>query len=174
MSGVIDVKWPSDSTLGVVPRQNIRRPPYHLEPRRRNPYLRNPAPGLTPVLAHVLNLMFVRHSSRTSQDYTPVHKKGKITRIGNYSPIAILPFFVKIWASFSYFVSKFNLLTLSQYGFRRHSSTECVIWESANETDSGQVSAAIFIDLSEAFDTTDHNILLSKRNGYDVWDRLRR
>ena len=53
-----------------------------------------------------------------------------------------------------------------QYGFRDKHSTQLAALELidrvAQELDMGNTPINIFIDLSKAFDTLDHNILLSK------------
>ena len=50
-----------------------------------------------------------------------------------------------------------NLLSQKQFGFRLNSSTV-----TASAMDKGQLSGAVFIDLTKAFDTVNHSILLSK------------
>ena len=41
--------------------------------------------------------------------------------------------------------------------------------QTTNELDNKQYSMGIFSDLSKAFDTLDHEILISKLNHYEVW-----
>ena len=57
-----------------------------------------------------------------------------------------------------------KLLTNSQYGFRTNHSTEHATVEFvdriAQSIDKGEIPFSIFIDLSKAFDTLDHQILL--------------
>ena len=53
-----------------------------------------------------------------------------------------------------------------QSGFRRYHSTETAVLRIANDilssNDSGKVTALILLDLSAAFDTIDHEILLNR------------
>ena len=67
-----------------------------------------------------------------------------------------------------------NLLYGSQYGFRSNHLTELAALGLVNRIsgamDSGQVPLAIFLDLSKAFDTLDHNILLHKRSFLGIKD----
>ena len=62
----------------------------------------------------------------------------------------------------------------SQYGFRKRHSTEFAALELVdkllNMMDKGQVPLGIFLDLSKAFDTLDHNILIKKLEFYGVSD----
>ena len=60
----------------------------------------------------------------------------------------------------------------SQYGFRKAHSTELACLELVDrifeELDKGELPLAIFIDLSKAFDTLDHQILLAKLKYYGL------
>ena len=71
-----------------------------------------------------------------------------------------------------YNFTKNNLLFTSQYGFRSNHSTELaalhLVDKISNYMDSGEVPMAIFLDLSKAFDTLDHDILLSKLHHYGI------
>ena len=72
---------------------------------------------------------------------------------------------------FQYFTSN-NLFHANQYGFRAEYSTELALSELVDriytDLDEKQLPIAIFIDLSKAFDTTDHTIIISKLEHYGV------
>ena len=60
------------------------------------------------------------------------------------------------------------------YGFRKLHSTELAALEFTDrisqEMDAKKIPFSIFLDLSKAFDTLDHNVLLSKLNYYGIKD----
>ena len=59
-----------------------------------------------------------------------------------------------------------------QYGFRSNHSTEIALIELHNkltsEIDNKKMSIGVFIDLTKAFDTVPHNILLAKLERYGI------
>ena len=67
-----------------------------------------------------------------------------------------------------------NLLFEYQFGFRPNRSTELAVTYFTDfirkEADNGKATEAVFIDLTKAFDTISHSIMLSKLSRYGVSD----
>ena len=70
------------------------------------------------------------------------------------------------------FVEKNNILSEHQYMFRKNRSTELAITEFIDKItkaiDKGQYTIGIFLDLSKAFDTINHTILIKKLEYYGI------
>ena len=107
----------------------------------------------------------------------PLFKKGEETSIENYRPISLLSSISKVFEILVFnqlyqYLDVNNLLFDSQYGFRKQYSTELAALELIDRVhkslDDGQIPVSIFLDLSNAFDTLDHTILLSKLKHYGI------
>ena len=109
----------------------------------------------------------------------PIFKSGSMAEIDNYRPISILPTLSKILEKMVHNQLmkhlEFNgFLSEHQFGFCPNRSTELGVTLFTDlirkEADGGKATGAIFIDLSKAFDTISHSVLLEKLSRYGIQD----
>jgi hypothetical protein len=108
---------------------------------------------------------------------TPIFKGGELTNLSHYRPISVLPVFSKILERILYnkilnHLSENKILYNNQYGFKKNNSAEHAILQLTryigDSFETSQYTLGIFIDLSKAFDTIDHEILYNKLEHYRI------
>ena len=106
-------------------------------------------------------------------DVTPLHKKEEKTLTKNYRPVSLIPVVSKLYERNMYnqiqdYIQ--NYLSPYLFGFRKgHSTEQCLVimleeWKKA--LDKKGSAGAILTDLSKAFDSLNHELLIAKLSAY--------
>ncbi len=139
-------------------------------------------PALLPALTHIINTSLLTGIFPTAFNQarvTPLLKKPTLNTflLENYRPVSLLPFIAEtlervVFNQVSLFLSQNNKLDAKQSGFRSGHSTETALLSVTEalriaKADS-KSSVLILLDLSAAFDTVNHQILLSTLSSLDI------
>lgn len=109
----------------------------------------------------------------------PIHKTGSFKNPANFRPISLLNTLSKIVEKvvknrLTVFLSRNNIISDCQFGFQSSKSTSdavfCFLEQLYLKLNGGEVAAAVFCDLSKAFDCVKHEVLLKKMHIYGIRD----
>jgi len=129
-------------------------------------------------LTYIFNLSFLTGiipNALKIAHVTPVYKANSKEKFSNFRPISVLRCFSKVLEKLMYkraitFLNKNNILSNNQYGLRAGHSTQQVVIELVDKIsqaiERNEYTVGLFSDLSKAFDTVNHHILLGKLEHY--------
>ena len=135
---------------------------------------------IAPSLTHIINTSLATGcipSSMKIANISPLHKGGDRLEPKNYRPVSLLPIVSKILERIVHeqvedYLQQHSLLPCTQFAYRRQHSTEDVRTIASERLlaarDCHMVSAAVFVDLSKAFDKVRHVLLIQQlhRTGF--------
>ena len=131
-------------------------------------------------LAHIFNLSInlgIFPEKLKMSKVIPIHKSNSKSDFSNYRPISLLPVISKILEKIIYtrlndYVHKNNIISSTQHGFIEKKSTTsatlCLTDYTLNALDNNKFTIGIFLDLSKAFDSVNHDILLHKLEHFGI------
>jgi retron-type reverse transcriptase len=131
-------------------------------------------------LTHIFNQSFVSGivpDKLKIAKVIPLFKKNDMQLPSNYRPISLLSIINKLLEKLmskrlDSFLTRNNILYKHQFGFRKGHSTILALIEIIDnireELDKGNSVIGIYLDLSKAFDTVNHKILLDKLSHYGI------
>ena len=174
-------------TLSPVSRHFVLKQLQSLNPNKAvgldgisSKFLRDACDTIVEPVCHIINLSIITEvvpNGFKQAKVIPLFKKGSKLDPGNYWPVSVLNVFSKLLKravhnQLNEYLEKKSILYHKQSGFRSRFSTDsCLIGLTdyvKSEVKRGNFVGMILIDLAKAFDTVDHDVLLSKLEAVSV------
>ena len=136
--------------------------------------LKDASHTIAPIICKIINLGYEIHQFPTCMKKATIsalHKKKDVNLISNYRPISILPTLSKVIEKSATnqlvtYLEQTNIINSNQHAYRkRHGTVTClaeVVDYLYQLLDENTHAAIISLDLSKAFDSISHQLLLNK------------
>lgn len=107
----------------------------------------------------------------------PLYKNGPKNSVSSYRPICLISNISKVLEYFikeklMYYLEQNNIISNNQFGFRQKMNTQQALTKFTTQIydafESNKKCLALFLDLSKAFDTVSHDILIKKLWGVGI------
>ena len=108
---------------------------------------------------------------------TPIFKGGSKPDVSNYRPVSVLPIISKVLEKLMLtklikYLDMSKIIYEHQFEFQKNRSITLVVLDLSTRItkalDSGNYAASVFINFAKAFDTVNHQILLSELGNYGI------
>ena len=181
---------PCDSSIYLFPttQYEIKKTVNKLKPKKSSGYdgisnilLKSIIDEIKSSLTIIFNKSFKEgvfpHKMKIAEVFRLYKSKGKRDIMNSYRPVSLLPVISKIQEKLVHkritsFIQNKMLLFDSQFGFCYKHSTIDAILEFVGKVikgfDKGDKTLAVFLDLSKAFDTLPHSLLLKKLENFGI------
>ena len=125
-------------------------------------------------LTHVINSGIEEskfHENWKIGKVSPIPKTKNASSPDDFRPVTVLPILSKVYErliakQICDFISKHNVYKDTMSGFRKYHSTDTLLLKIRDDIltsmDKGEVTLAMYVDYSKAFDTVDYKLLLTK------------
>ena len=169
---------PESFKFQLVSNNEVKKEIENLDNKKSSTYGSIPATilkqcvnGYLPHLTNSINNS-IQHSSFPQElklsEVIPVYKKLNLLQKENYRPVSLLPHVSKVFERIIHKLT--NCTTDKRAHFRKSHGTQNSLvvmleqWKRA--LDKGEYVSALFMDLSKAFDTINHDLLIAKLKAY--------